>query len=100
MHWFVCFLTPVLPRNISRRWPSGICLGSYVSESEPGRALEEIMRKVIQICVEPSTEDDYGALYALCEDGSIWRKYKIGHPTGEESWCPIEDVPEPTFGNL
>ena len=51
------------------------------------------MRKVIQIAIEQNTENDYGALYALCDDGSLWQKvFKAG-----ADWDEIQ--PPSPFGD-
>jgi len=54
-------------------------------------------RKVIQIFVESRVRT---ALFALCDDGSVWVKYFLddydpnpNHPN-EEPWQTIEDVPQ------
>ena len=41
----------------------------------------------MQIAVSPATEHARWALYALCNDGTIWCL------TQDAGWCRIEDIP-------
>ena len=50
-------------------------------------------RKIIQIAATPDTTDYYSELYALCDDGTVWRK--TIRPSDEDTkWKHIEDVPQ------
>ena len=50
-------------------------------------------RKIIQITATPDTDDYYAQIYALCDDGTVWRK--TINPSGEDGkWKPIENVPQ------
>jgi len=49
------------------------------------------MRKIIQICSDVETDEVFGVLHALCNDGTLWfRTQKNG-----EGWTQIKGVPQP-----
>jgi hypothetical protein len=45
-------------------------------------------RKVIQICVIPTTGESMETLYALCDDGTIWF-------IGGSEWIEVPEIPQP-----
>lgn len=49
------------------------------------------MRKVIQIAVTQDTEDQYGQLFALADDGSIWILDLDGKDT---QWGRVPNLPQ------
>lgn len=32
----------------------------------------KIYRKIVSVAVEPDTLDNYGCLYVVCDDGTLW----------------------------
>jgi len=48
------------------------------------------MRKIIQIVATPETKQEIGALFALCDDGSVWIRVFIN----QAKWKRIEDIPQ------
>ena len=52
-------------------------------------------RKPIQIAVTSATEEGFEALYALCDDGSIWRKERLPMGNVLADWEPIPPIPAP-----
>lgn len=51
------------------------------------------MRKIINIAAIPETPDNYGQLYALCNDGSVWAQQ-----IGTDEWVLISDIPQSEIG--
>lgn len=49
-------------------------------------------RKVIQLCICQSTEDDSKTLVALCSDGTMWEKWMVENSAGE--WVQIQSIPK------
>lgn len=48
------------------------------------------MCKIIQIAAVPDTKDSAGALYALCDDGTVWIRIDSFEPP---KWVRIEPIP-------
>lgn len=46
-------------------------------------------RTIIQICVSPESDQTYSALYALCNDGTVWIKSR-----GDQVWIKIKEIPQ------
>ena len=52
-------------------------------------------RHIIQICAVPETAQGYEAVYALCNDGSLWTYQTFrDQPLG---WKQIEPIPQEGF---
>jgi len=52
-------------------------------------------RKIVQIALAAIVDSDgvhRDVLYALCDDGSVWRLYRSG---GEQRWGRQLDIPQP-----
>lgn len=47
------------------------------------------MPKIIQVAIEPDSENDYATLYALTSDGRIFKKVAVGYQD-EKDWEEIE----------
>lgn len=45
------------------------------------------MRTIIQIAATPETKHGYAALYALCQDGSLWR-------WTQSEWTRVKEIPQ------
>ena len=50
------------------------------------------MRKIVQIAAKSGDQAEGDKIYALCDDGSLWRKND--YPDGGE-WCAVEPIPQP-----
>jgi hypothetical protein len=48
-------------------------------------------RRIIQISAHAGDSDDYSAVYALCDDGTLWKRAS-GH--AEAYWKQIDNVPD------
>lgn len=47
-------------------------------------------RKVIQMCISPKTDDFFEAVYALCDDGTLW--VLIVKP--DSVWEQFQEIPQ------
>jgi hypothetical protein len=66
-------------------------------QSDRSELVVRLKSKVIQICVEGATTDTNLTLYALLEDGRIFRKDNVGYggkAVKEQPWVQIEPIPE------
>lgn len=61
------------------------------------------IRRIVQIATRPDTEDMYGNLYALCDDGTLW---SVTTQSGAE-WKKLDISPithevktKPTFSKV
>ena len=53
------------------------------------------MRKVVQVAVSSENEEIPWNLFALCEDGTIWRKQQVKSSVwGEGPWDCVGDIPQ------
>lgn len=50
-------------------------------------------RKIIQICARPEGSDTYAALFALCDDGSLWGTFASG-VSWEKGWQRMDPIPQ------
>jgi hypothetical protein len=51
------------------------------------------MRKITQISAVGATEEHHGCIYALCEDGTVWRL--VDHPQKEDrEWKIYPPIPQ------
>jgi hypothetical protein len=50
------------------------------------------MRKPINIAVRPGGDNYYDLIYAVCDDGTVWRKYMDAHKDYE--WERISNIPQ------
>lgn len=48
------------------------------------------MRKIIQIVVTQETKREKGALFALCDDGSLWARILFQ----DNRWYRINSIPQ------
>lgn len=57
-----------------------------------------LYRKIVSVAVEPDTIDNYGCLYVVCDDGTLWYL-----KTGRDEWGKIQgpalDKPKDKGGN-
>lgn len=51
-------------------------------------------RKIIQVATTPDTVDFHAALYALCDDGTLWTMSLSGESNETEKWEKIKDIPQ------
>jgi hypothetical protein len=49
------------------------------------------MRRAIQITAVPETDDRHAMLYALCNDGTIWKM--AFRPATHPEWAQLPNVP-------
>jgi hypothetical protein len=54
--------------------------------------MEPVMRKPIGITVSTGEGGSADILYAICDDGSIWRRYMALYQ--ETKWDRVEDIPQ------
>jgi hypothetical protein len=47
--------------------------------------------RIVQIAATPETTDRYAALFALCDDGSLWSAIWMGRSAVE--WVPVSAPP-------
>lgn len=52
-------------------------------------------RKIIQIASASETADRYAQIYALCDDGTVWRMV-AREPESACAWAPLPNVPQPS----
>lgn len=48
------------------------------------------MRKIIQIAIDPSTDEYTGSVYALCDDGTVWSRQDITN----KQWYKLPPIPQ------
>jgi hypothetical protein len=53
-------------------------------------------RKVIQITAGPA--DDSVLIYAVCNDDSIWKLFRMGDGMSRPFWERLPDIPQPFEG--
>jgi hypothetical protein len=52
------------------------------------------MRKIIQISATADTSADWGVIYALCDDGSVWGMVcPTGSTRSTEDWKKLPPIP-------
>jgi hypothetical protein len=54
------------------------------------------MRKPIQICATPETDDRSAVLYAICDDGSVWMMRGVDS-TQLPMWEPLPHIPSDRY---
>lgn len=47
-------------------------------------------RKIVQLSTHPETKLELGVMYALCDDGSVWRMFL----DGEGRWQQLPSIPQ------
>lgn len=52
-------------------------------------------RHIIQICAISETAQGYQAIYALCNDGTLWVRYSFNREI--KGWIRVERIPQDDF---